>query len=140
MGPFLKALRQRSDLRPFFIGQVTLIAQPAAVIAGAVLLGPHGMPPKIAAGAGNGNGISGFKTNPLTDSNVSVCSRTDTKGTDAWEAHQIFPFGQPAVSDSRGRADGSRSPMRRKSPPPGVRHGYLRHLAAVNEPQLEVSK
>src|SRR5271166_2062938 len=70
---------QRSDLRPFFIGQVTLIAQPAAVIAGAVLLGPHGMPPKIDAGAGNGNGISGFKTNPLTDSNDSVCSRTDTK-------------------------------------------------------------
>src|SRR5208337_1255400 len=73
---------QRSDLRPFFIGQVTLIAQPAAVIAGAVLLGPHGMPPKIDAGAGNGNGISGFKTNPLTDSNDSVCSRTDTQARD----------------------------------------------------------
>jgi len=37
------------------------------------------MPPKIDAGAGNGNGISGFKVNPLTDSNDSVCSRTDTQ-------------------------------------------------------------
>ena len=68
---------QRTDLRPFFIGQVTLIAQPAAVIAGAALLGPHGMP-QIDTGAGNGNGISGFKTSPLTDSNDSICSRTDT--------------------------------------------------------------
>ena len=34
-----------SDFRPFFIGQVTLIAQPAAVIEGAVLLDPHGMQP-----------------------------------------------------------------------------------------------
>ncbi len=27
-----------------------------------------------------------------------------------------------------------------RSPRAGVRHGYLRHLVAVNEPQLEVSK
>ena len=35
--------------------------------------------PQIDTGAGNGNGISGFKTSPLTDSNDSICSRTDTQ-------------------------------------------------------------
>jgi hypothetical protein len=37
--------KQGRDLRPFFVGQVALVAQAAAVIAAAVLLGPHPGPP-----------------------------------------------------------------------------------------------
>src|ERR1700739_5063994 len=52
---------QRRDLRPLFVRQVTLVAQPATVVAGAVLFGPHGTTPALYKGDENGNRISRFK-------------------------------------------------------------------------------
>ena len=37
---------QRFDMRPFGVGQIARIAQPAAVIASAVFVGPHRRPPQ----------------------------------------------------------------------------------------------
>src|SRR5208337_1480059 len=85
-----------------------------AVIAGAVLFGPHGMPPKIDAGAGNGNGISGFKTNPLTDSNDSICSRTDTQGrTPTMTAKGLAPLSLAVSTVVRTSASASAAHMAR---------------------------
>src|SRR5208283_1330866 len=48
--------------------------------------------------------ISGFKTNPLTDSNDSICSRTDTK------AHvPRIPFGRDPV-ENRSHWSGQQVP------------------------------
>ena len=68
---------QRLNVRPFLIGHVTRVAQPCAVVAGAVLGRPHAAPcesmPIIES-----NGSNLFKPLPLTDSDDSQSFRMDT--------------------------------------------------------------
>jgi len=60
--------------------QVGLVAQPAATIAAAVLLGPHVVPLVCMQGAQNGNRFDELKRELLTNSKDSICSWTDIQG------------------------------------------------------------
>ena len=67
----LRQWDQRADDRPFLVGQIARVAQLAAVVSWPVLGRPHGRPSSRTRRRG-----------PITtDSDQSVCSRTDTQGS-----------------------------------------------------------
>src|SRR5271165_3596531 len=66
---------------------------------------------------------------PVQQCTMKCRRRLDLRGVTA-----IRKLDQPNTRDARRRRLSQRGVVA------GVRHGYLRHLAAVNEPQLEVSK
>src|SRR5262252_8991173 len=68
----------RFELRPVFVGQVTLVAQAATVVAAAVLSRPH-VAPLEAAPRIESDICRAGQAIILTDSHDSLCSRTDTE-------------------------------------------------------------
>jgi len=80
----LAGRKERLDQRPFLVGQIARIAQPVAVVAGAVLGRPHGAPQtnqRIGAPQRITTDSALQAIFRLTDSHDSQTPRTDTKGS-----------------------------------------------------------
>ena len=78
----LAGRKERLDQRPFLVGQIARIAQPVAVVAGAVLGRPHGAPQtnqRIGAAQRITTDSALQAIFRLTDSHDSQTPRTDTK-------------------------------------------------------------